>query len=86
MNIDLISIIDIDSELDINNKFTLSQLKSLIDLAFQYDNKFNEHVSEFYINIRKLEYDSVEDLIYDIQNGNEDALNTLANDIYWYFK
>ena len=55
MNIDLISIIDIDSELDINNKFTLSQLKSLIDLAFQYDNKFNEHVCEFYINIRKLE-------------------------------
>ena len=80
----IIHIIEINKELDADNKLTYDQLVNIICICYDHDLNFNMHVSDFYIEMMNIDDDSANDLIYDICHGDETSFERFAEDINYY--
>lgn len=78
----IIDIIDLNHKL--THQFTHQQLVNIIEVCYEKDRSFNRSVENFYTDIMEFDNDDVEDLIYDICHGNEDAFIRFAEDINYY--
>lgn len=78
---------NLNSRLTKNRQFSKQQWEEIINLAFTIgrDMCFNWGVEYFYIGLLGFDYEDCEDLITDIQNGNDDAFERFINDIIYYF-
>jgi len=78
----IIDIIDLNHKL--THQFTHQQWVNIIEVCYEKDRSFNRSVENFYTDIMEFDNDDVEDLIYDICHGNEDAFIRFAEDINYY--
>lgn len=79
------SFFEVASGLDSKLQFTQEQWRHIIDIAFQLDSQFTNTAKCFYCDLLGFDYEDCEDLLSDIEMGNDDALNRFANDVSYYF-
>ena len=69
------------------NRFTEEQWTDIINEGFTHSNEwdFDNAVEEFYTHWLGFDYADCEDLITDIQNGDDDGFERFIDDVSYYF-